>query len=441
MNMRSDTKQYSFTARVTDSTRFSGSFPRARDGFTNGSDATRKMDLRVLRKGAGPRRKFGEKLPIGLLKGFFPCVQSWSLIELDGRPSLVSVQKSFNGNFGNERSETFPPSLPLQGLSPDIERGPAPELRDRATLSFTPPLKQKKWGISSRRISWVPDISVVQKELPASTPFTPWMWLGIQPSPVNLMISNPFLFVNISLTHGKLLESLNDLSWTMRWPLQGEDAIDIVSPKSCVCICFWESIWSLFPKENLEEMRLWRVLIASGKKESSIDIDAQRFMLSGEPVNDFCSIITIKNPTGDLLKKKTAQDSQGGLETVLGEYSNTCPEGFVWIATKTPEETSLSLLPKEESRLFERLTLMVGLRSMDSPTSSEKNSKANMSSQRFLFIRNDWWLNTKTESSSLFLFPLKVLLLFLWVFLQISKLDQVYDVMRSRSIRKRFTML
>jgi len=266
------------------------------------------------------------------------------------------------------------------------------------------------------------------------------MWQDIRLLQVNLLINRLSPCVDIWLKHGGLREFPMYLRWIMKWLLQGEDDIPIASPKSFDFTCFWASIWYSSHRENRVEMPLLRVLMRSGKRECSEDIIALPFLPLKRQVSDSCSIIIMRNHIGVLPKKNMAQDSQGCLETASGNPLDICQRDLTLINTWILTVTLISLLQGEGSLLFEKLTLMVKLRSMGLLISSGENLKGNMLLLLSLLIERNWLLNKKIRLLSLSLFQLRVTLLLLCFQLQKRRL-KVYYVIRFLSIRNQFTML
>jgi hypothetical protein len=107
----------------------------------------------------------------------------------------------------------------------------------------------------------------------------------------------------------------------------------------------------------------------------------------------------------------------------------------------TPMGILISLLQKERSPLSEKLTPMVGLRSMELLISSGRNLRGSMLLPLFLLIERDWLLNKTIGLSNLSLSRLRVILLILYFQLQGGKLNSVCGVMIFLSIKNKFAML
>ena len=439
--MRNATKQYSFTKKDTVLTKYSNWFKRVKDGYPNGSNDLKSMDLMVSETKVVLQKESGEKLLSICLKRSSVLEKNWSLIGHAVPPSRELELRLFTGSLHKERFVKFRPSLLFPEFSLDMGRQEESRKKETTITSLIHMFKLRGLEISIRQTLWDPDTSEVQKGLPDSIPFILWMWQGIQFPPASFPTNRPSPFVSISSKHGNIWGFPEYLRWIMRWQLLVEDATPTVSPSLSVFICSWAYIWDSFHKENLGEMPLLKVLMNSGKRECLEDTVVPTFLPLEEQVSDSCSITTMRNRTGLLSRKTTVQDSQGYSEIETGSISDICQKDLTLLNTLTPLVILISLLQREMSPLSEKLMLMVKLRSMALLTSSGEDLKVNMLLLLSLLTKGDWLLNKRIKSSNLFLSQLRVMLFLLYFQLQRRGLNLVYDVMRFLSIKNQFTML
>jgi len=433
--MKNVVKQYSFIKKDTVSTKYSKWFKGVEDGFSNGSNGIKSMDLKVSRTKAVLRKESGEKPLIVWLKRFSLSERSWNLIRVVALPSLALEQRLFTGSLSKERFAMCHLSPLLIGFFPDMEELLKARQKEILIISLIHMLEPKRLETSIRQTLLDQDISEVQNDSLDFILFILWILQGIQPSQVSFLINKLSLCVDIWLKHGDLWEFPGYLKWITRCLPQVEDATLTVSPSLSVFTCSWKYIWYLSHGESLVEMHLLRVLMPSGKKGCSGDIIVLHLLSLEEPVNVFCIITTMRNLTGLLHKKNIAQDSPGYLKTVSGDLSGICQKDLTLINTSTLMVILIFLLQRERSLLLEKLILMVKLRSMALLISSGENLRGNMLLQPFLLIEKDWLLNKTRRLSSSSLSRLKVILLIRCFQLQRRRLNLVYDVMRFQSIK------
>jgi len=441
MNMRNAVRQYSFMKKDSALIRYFIWLNGVESGFPNGLNDIKSMGLKILKIGVVPQRRYGGRPPSVWLKRLCPSEKSWNLTRVVALLFLASEPRLFIGSLNKERFAKFLLSLPLPISS--FVTGKLVKLspKEISIISLILTLRQRRSETSIKQILLDQDISEAQKELSDSIPFILWMWQAIRLSQVSSPISRASLCANILLRHGDLGEFLRYPRWITKWLPQEEDDIPTASLKSFAFTCFWVSILYLSLKENREEMHRLKALINSGRKECLEDIVVPTFFLLEEPVNVSCDITFMRNPTGVLPKKNMAQDSLGYSKIASGKILDTCQKDLTLINTSIPKDVSISLLQGEGFLLFERLTLMVKLRSMVLHISSGENLKGNMLLLLFLLIEGDWSLNKKIRLSSLSLSQLMVVLLLLCFQLQRGRLNLVSDVIRFLSIRNQLTML
>jgi len=433
--MTSVVKQYNFTKKELTLKRYSNWFEEVDFGFLNGSDDIKSMGLMVLKTGAVPQRRSGEKLPIIWLKRFSPSEKNWNLTGLAVLLFPELGPRLFIGSLNKERSVKFLLSLLLPKSSLVMEKLVELSPKEMAISSLILTLRQRRWETSIRQTLWAPDISEGQKGLSDFILFILWMWQAIRASQVSSLINRLSPCADIWLKHGEIWGFRMYLRWIMRWLPQGADATPTASPKLFVCTWFWASIWYSSHRENQVEMPRWRVLMDSGKRGCLEDIIALPLPFSKESANDSCGITIMRNHTGVLLKKNMAQDSLGYLEIAFGNPLDICQRVLSLKDISIPMDILISLLPREESPLSERLTLMVKLMLMALLISSGENLRVNMLLLLSLLIEKDCLLNKKIRLSSPSLSQLRGISLLLCFHIQREKLDLVCDVIRLLSIR------
>ena len=421
--MKNAVRQYNFMKKDSALIKCSNWFKGAEDGFLNGSNDLKSMGLTVLKIKAVSPKGYGERLPSVWLKRFSPSEKNWSLIRLVALPSPALEQRLSIGNLNKERFIIFQLSLLLLIFSLVTERQVKLSRKEIAIISLILTLKQKRWETSIRQTLLDQGTSEAAKVLPDSILSILWMWQGIQPLQVSLLINKPSLSANIWLRHGDLWAFPQYPRWIMRWLLQVEGVILISFLRLFACTCSWGYIWYLSHRENPAGMPLLRVSTPSGKKERFIGITALPLLSLEKPANNSCNIIIMRNLTEVLLKKNMAQDSLECLKTTSGNPLFICQRVLALIDTLTLTDTLISLLRREKSPSSEKLTLRGELRSMVLPISSGENLRDNMLLLLSLLIEKDWLLNKKIELSNLFLFQLMVILLILWLSIKREKLN------------------
>jgi hypothetical protein len=441
MNMRNAVRQYNFMIKDSALIRYFNWFKGAEFGSPNGSTDIKNMGLTVSKTKVVLQNESGEKPLIIWLKRFSLSGQSWNRTKHSVLFSPALVQRLLAGNLTKERFVISHPSLPLPEFSPATEKQVKLSQKEIAIISLILTLRQRRLETSIKQTLWVPDISEVQKGLSDSILFTLWMWQDIQLIQVSSLINRLFPCAGIWLRHGDIWAFPVYLRWITRCLLQVEDAIPTAFLKSFAFTCFWVSTLYSSLKENQEEMPLLKALINSGRKECLEDIVVLTFFLLEEPVNDSCDITIMRNLTGVLPKKNMARDSLEYLETESGDLLDICPRNLTWINILIPRVILISLLQGEEFPLFERLTLMVKLRSMVLHISSGESLRVNMLLLLLLLIERDWLLNKGTRLLSLSLSQLRVILLLLRFNIQRGKLNLLSDVMRFLSIKNQLAML
>jgi hypothetical protein len=433
--MRYAIRQYNFIKKDTVSIRYLSWFKGVEDGSPNGSSDVKKKGLKVSKIRAVSQRESGKR-PLNIwLRKFSPLGKSWNLTRPVVLPLQESEQRLSIGNSNKERFVISQLSPLLQGFSLVMEKQIELRPKEIATVNLILILRQKIWETFIRQTLLGRDTSEAQKELPDSILFTPLMWQGIQPSQVSLPINRLSLCAGISLQHGDLWGFQRYLKWIMRWLLQAEGVTLIVFLKPSVFTCLWEFIWYSSRKENLVETPILRVLMDSGRRESSEDIIVLPLLSSEEPVNDSCSIIIMRNLIGVLLKKNMAQDSLECLKTTSGNLLDTSKRALILKNTRILTDISISLLQREGSLSSERLTSMEELRSMVLFISSGENLRDSMLLLLSLLIERDWLLNKTTGLSNLSIFQLRVILFFIFFHIQRRRLNLVHDVMIFLSIK------
>jgi hypothetical protein len=405
-------------------------FKEVEAGSPNGSKDIKNTVFRDSGTKVAFQNELIEKPLIIWFRRFFLLEKNWSLTRLGVLPSLESALKSSIGSLHKERFVKFHPSLLFPEFSLVMEKPGELRRKEIVIISLILMLKLKRLEIFIRQTLLDHDTSEAQRALSDSIPSILSMSQVTQFSQASSLINRLSLCVNIWLRYGDIWEFQRYLRWTMRWLLQEEDATPTAYLNLSVSTCFWEYIWYSSHKENQAEMHLLRALMHSGRKESLEDIIVQPFLPLEEPVNDFCSITIIRNPTEVLLKKNMAQDFLGNSEIKTGDLSGICQKDLILINTWTLKAILIFLLQKERFLLSEKLTLMVKLRSMVLLISSGEDLKGNM-----------WLLNKGIRLSKLSLSQLKVVLLLLYLQLQKEKCDLVHDVMRIQSIKNQCTML
>jgi len=439
--MKHVVKQYTFMKKDIASIISFDLFKEVEAGFLNGSVDLKNTGFRDFRIKVVLQNEFRTKPLIIWSTRFSPSEKNWNLTRLGVLLSLESALRLSNGSSHRERFVRFLPSLLFPEFFLVMEKRDEGKRNEIATTSLILIFKLRRWEISTRQTLLAQDTSEGQRVLPDSIPSIRWMLQDTLHLPANSLINRASLCANILLKHGDLWEFPAYLRWTMRWLLQVEDAIPLASLKSSAFICFWASIWYSSLKENQEEMPRLKVLMNSGKNGFLEDILVLPLFPLEEPVNDSRGITIIRNPTGLLLRKSTVHDSQVYSEVKTGDISDTAQKDLPLMHTLTPLVIFIFLLQREKFPLSERLMLMVKLRSMGPRISSEGNLRGNMWLLVSLLIEKDWLSNKGIRSSNLSLFPLRVILLLLYLQLQKEKHDLVHDVMRIQSIRNQFTML